>query len=158
LLSWQQAEQVPWGVLLLFGGGLSLADAMTRTGLDTWFAALGTHLHGVPPILAIFVVCLACQVLSEVMSNTALTALALPIVAAVAEKSGLPVVPMLAATALGASFAFVLPAGTPPNALIFASRQVRIGQMVRAGLILDVVFALFVTVAVWAAMRAGWGS
>ncbi len=155
LLTWPEAQGVPWGVLVLFGGGLSLADAARRTGLDAWIAQSGSGLGSLHPLVLILIVTIACQALSEMMSNTALTALALPVASALAERCAIPATPILYAVALGSSLAFALPVGTPPNALVFASGHIRAAQMFRAGAMLDGVFAAVVALAIYGAWKLG---
>lgn len=146
IVPWSCTRGLPWGVFLLFGGGLAIGDAMQRTGLSgaigESFAGLGA-LPG-PLVLGAIVVSLAFA--SEIGSNTALTATAVPILGAVAPALGMPVEKVAVATAFGASYAFMLPVGTPPNALVFGTGKVPHGTMVRIGLVLDLCVAVVVTV------------
>ncbi len=156
VLVWSEAAQVPWGILLLFGGGLSLAAAFKEHGVDQAIAAMGDALGGLPLIVIVLSVALAATFMSELMSNTALAAVGLPIAAAMGPRFGLdPMVLMVAAT-LGASLAFMLPAGTPPNALVFGSGLVRIRQMAWAGVWLNLAFAVVIALAVVGARAVGW--
>jgi sodium-dependent dicarboxylate transporter 2/3/5 len=142
LLTWDEARRIPWDVLLLFGGGLSLAAAMESTGLARW---LGGHLTGLgtlPPIalylgLAVFVL-----LLSELASNTAVATMMMPIVATLAAAVGQPPLLLMLVAALAASAGFALPVATPPNTIVFGSGQVRVKDMARAGVLLDVVAVL----------------
>lgn len=156
ILTWREAERVPWGVLLIFGGGLVLADAIAKTGLDRFIAGGADALAGLPVPVVLLVIALAATFLSELMSNTALTAVALQVAAPMAERLGIPVFPVLAVVTLGASLAFMMPAGTPPNALVFASGHVSIRSMARTGLLLNLAFACLGTAVVVAAMQLGW--
>ena len=138
--------KVPWRVLVLFGGGLCLADAMQRSGLS---ASLGHLLHhaGTLPSLGVLAVLVAVLVFaSEVASNTTLTAMAVPIVGALAPGLGVQPETLVIPATFAASWAFALPVGTPPNALVYASGRVRSRDMMRAGLVLDVL-AIVVIVA-----------
>ena len=137
--------QVPWRVLVLFGGGLSLAAAMQRTGLS---AALGEMIAsaGTLPSIALLLIMVTTMVFaSEVASNTTLAAMAVPIVGALAPGLGVAPETLVIPAVFAASWAFALPVGTPPNALIYASGHVRAKDMMRTGLILDV-FAIAVIV------------
>jgi sodium-dependent dicarboxylate transporter 2/3/5 len=120
-LDWAAAEATPWGVLILFGGGLSLADAVQNTGFAAW---LGTSLEGlraVPPIVVIFVVTTLIVFISELASNTATAAAFLPLVSSLAVAIGADPLQLATAAALAASCSFVLPVGTPPNAIVFGA-------------------------------------
>ena len=140
---------MPWGVFILFGGGLALAAAMERSGLS---AAIGNAFAGLgslpaPAIVGIVVVSLVFA--SEIASNTALTATAVPILGALAPSLGLKPQALVIPAALGASLAFMLPVGTPPNAMAFATGRVPSGTMARVGLVLDLLAAVVVTLLAW---------
>lgn len=139
LLRWQYAEKLPWGVLLLFGGGLSLAGAVSRTGLAEW---LGGSLQavGALPLLGLVVVAAALIIfLTELTSNIATTATFLPVVGAVALEAGYDPIVLAIPVTLAASCAFMLPVATPPNAIVFGSGMLTIPRMIRAGLILNLI-------------------
>lgn len=144
VINWRQAEQLPWGALLLFGGGLSLANAFQATGLSAWLGALGSGLEALPLIAIAALITLAILFLTELTSNTATAATFLPIVAAMAV--GLGSSPLLFAipAALAASCAFMLPVATAPNAIVYASERVTIPQMVRAGAGLNLTLAIII--------------
>ncbi len=138
-LSWRTAVRLPWGVLLLFGGGLSLAGAMQDSGLDAW---IGTRLGGLgalPVPLLVLIVTASIVFLSEIASNTAIAAAFLPILAAVAVSVGMDAMLLLVPAAVAASYAFMLPVGTPPNAIVFGSGHVTLAQMMRAGIWLNLI-------------------
>lgn len=140
VLEWQDAEVgVPWGVLLLFGGGLSLAGAVAGTGLDAWFGAQVTGLAALPAILLIAAVVAIVLFLTEVTSNTATAATFIPVLGGVALGIGVDPMGLLIPAALAATCAFMLPVGTPPNAIAFSTGAVTIGQMARGGLVLNLV-------------------
>ena len=146
VLDWKTVEQgVPWGILLLFGGGFALAQGFNKTGLDFW---IGSHLLAIvdwPEWLVVLMICLSVTFLTELTSNTATATIILPLIGSVAIASGIhPLILMIPAT-LSASFAFMLPVATPPNAIVFGSGWVTISEMARAGLILNVVIALLTT-------------
>jgi sodium-dependent dicarboxylate transporter 2/3/5 len=133
LLRWKDAERIPWGVLLLFGGGLSLADAVQRNGVARLLGQAVQGLDGLPPLLLIFLVATAVSFLTELASNVAVTATLLPILAAMAPGLGVDEETLILPATLAASCAFMMPAGTPPNAIVFASGHLTIPQMARAG-------------------------
>ncbi|GMW01584.1 MAG: di- and tricarboxylate transporter [Candidatus Hydrogenedentota bacterium] len=137
-LDWETARTIPWGVLMLFGGGLAIAKGFAESGLVSWMGERLSVLGGLPPLAMILAVCVLLTFVTEVTSNTATTSIMLPILAAAAASS-LQVHPftlMIPAT-LSASCAFMLPVATPPNALVFGSGYVSVPQMARAGFLLN---------------------
>lgn len=155
ILSWREAHQIPWGVLLLFGGGLSLAAMLSATGVDKFIAAQAGPLSSWPTFAVLLAFSVAAIILTEFTSNTALVAAALPVAGAVSEKFGLPPAVLLTTVTLSASLGFMLPGGTAPNALAFASGRVTMRQMMRGGLLLDVMCGVGSPMAVWAAWKLG---
>jgi sodium-dependent dicarboxylate transporter 2/3/5 len=146
LLDWKTVEtRMPWGILLLFGGGFALASGFTKTGLTGW---IGNQLVGLSlfPLWAVVLcVCLVITFLTELTSNTATSTIILPVMGAAAVVAGFhPLMFMLPAT-LSASFAFMLPVATPPNAIVFGSGWVTIPAMSRAGFALNLIGAVLVT-------------
>jgi sodium-dependent dicarboxylate transporter 2/3/5 len=139
LLNWEYAERLPWGVLLLFGGGLSLAAAVADSGLAAWIGVELQGLQGWPVILLVLVVTALIVFLTELTSNIATTATFLPVVAALADSLGQNPLLLAIPAVLAASFAFMLPVATPPNAIVFGSGQITIPQMARAGSWLNVI-------------------
>ncbi|WP_111432065.1 DASS family sodium-coupled anion symporter [Rhodobacteraceae bacterium DSL-40] len=134
LLDWTTALKLPWGVLLLFGGGLSLAAAVAQTGLDTWIGGLiGSIASELPILLLVLIVSAMILLLTEVTSNTATAATFLPLLAALSQTIGQNPLMLAVPAAISASMAFMLPVATPPNALVFSSGRVTIPQMVRHG-------------------------
>lgn len=149
-LDWPTASGLPWGILLLFGGGLSLASAMTQHGIDTYIGSQLQALGHMPVWLLTLLVALVVAAASELASNTALTAAMLPIMLGVEKQLQLPSGSLLIPTTLAASCGFMLPVATPPNALAFATGRVPLRAMLRAGLLLDllgvaVITAVFIT-------------
>ena len=139
LLRWRYAEQLPWSVLILFGGGLTLASAVSRTGLAEW---LGGSLQavGALPVAAVVIVAAAMIIfLTELTSNIATTATFLPVVGAIAIESGFDPIVLAVPVTFAASCAFMLPVATPPNAIVFGSGMLTIPKMVRAGMMLNIV-------------------
>jgi sodium-dependent dicarboxylate transporter 2/3/5 len=145
LLRWKYAERLPWGVLLLFGGGLTLANAVSRTGLAEW---LGSSLHAVGALPLIVIVILAATMiifLTELTSNIATTATFLPVVGAIAIEAGYDPIVLAVPVTLAASCAFMLPVATPPNAIVFGSGMLKIPRMARAGLALNLIGIVLVS-------------
>jgi len=152
LMTWQDTSRLPWGVLILFGGGLSLAGAVSDSGLALWLGeslaplnALGTAVLIVSAVtLVIF--------LTELTSNLATTATLLPVVGAIALQAGVPPIMLTVPITIAASCAFMLPVATPPNAIVFATGAISIPQMVRAGIALNIAGIIVVTlIALYAA-------
>ena len=145
LLRWHYAERLPWGVLILFGGGLSLAGAVSNTGLAEW---LGTSLQAIGDLPLWVVVAAAAAMiifLTELTSNTATTATFLPVVGAIAIEAGFDPIMLTVPVALAASCAFMLPVATPPNAIVFGSGMLTIPKMARAGLALNLIGIVLVS-------------
>jgi sodium-dependent dicarboxylate transporter 2/3/5 len=144
VMDWNTARNLPWGILILFGGGLSLANAIQTNGVAEFIASHVRHV-GADPILLVLVVTAAVILLSELASNTATVATIVPILAAMA--AGLEVSPFLliVPATLAASCAFMLPAGTPPNALVFGSGYVSMRDMISAGLWLNLTGVILIT-------------
>jgi len=144
-LDWHTARRLPWGVLLLFGGGLSLASAINDTGLAAWIGGAMGGLGSWPVVILTLTVVAVIVLLTELTSNTATAAAFLPVLGSVAIGLGQNPLLLLAPAALGASCAFMLPVATPPNAIVYGSGEVTIPQMVRAGIVLNLVFIALVT-------------
>ncbi len=137
--------RLPWNIVLLFGGGFALAYGFQATGLSTLIGNQFAGLAGVSPFILIIVVCLTLTFLTELTSNTATTEMILPILASVAVATNVhPLLLMIPAT-LSASCAFMMPVATPPNAIIFGSDRVRIPEMARIGIVLNLIGALVIT-------------
>ena len=146
LLEWKDAERgVPWGVLLLFGGGLSLAAAAQSTGLAAWIGGLVPV--GISIVLLVFMFTTLIIFLTELTSNLATTATFLPIVAIIATQFGFDPILLTASIAIAASCAFMLPVATPPNAIVFGSELIKVPQMMRAGIVLNVISIVIVSLA-----------
>lgn len=145
LLNWEEAVQLPWGVLILFGGGLSLANAIQSTGLAEWLGHSLSFLEALPVWLLVACLVSLILLLTEFTSNTATTAAFLPIVGALSVSFGLPQWQLLVPMALAASGAFMMPVATPPNAIVFGG-PLGIRQMVRVGIWFNLLFVLLITV------------
>lgn len=153
-LDWRTALGLPWGVLLLFGGGLSLANGISETGVDSWIGDGFGGLAGIPTLLFIALIAAAVVGLTELTSNTATAAALLPIFGGVAVGINLDPMLFIVPAALAASCAFMLPVATPPNAIVFGSGYVTIGQMVKAGVWLNITAIILITAAMYA--LTGW--
>ena len=139
-LDWEWARRIPWGTLLLFGGGLAMADGMKRSGLVAWTGESLAFLQGMPLLLILLCITLFCTFLTELTSNVASANILLPILGgSLAPVLGVhPLVLMVPAT-MAVSCAFMLPVATPPNAIVFGSGRITIPRMARAGLLLNLV-------------------
>jgi sodium-dependent dicarboxylate transporter 2/3/5 len=144
-LDWPTARRIPWGVLVLFGGGLSLARAMDDSGLATWIGSAVATLDAVPTVLIVAFIAALVVFLTEVTSNTATATMAMPIMAGAAIGLGMDPLVTMSAAALAASMAFMLPVATPPNAIVFGSGYISIPQMSRAGFLLNIVAIVLIT-------------
>ena len=149
LLDWKSAVQIPWGILILYGGGIAIAKAFTQSGLSDSVGAALASLGGIPVLLMIAVICLMVTFLTEVTSNTATATLLMPVLATAAISSEIdPKLIMVPAT-ISCSFAFMLPVATPPNAIVFGSEQLSIKTMAREGLALNLLGVIIVTLLCW---------
>jgi sodium-dependent dicarboxylate transporter 2/3/5 len=147
VLDWKTAKRIPWGVLVLFGGGLSLARAMDRSGLAEWIGGAVAGLGTIPTVLIIAFVVALFALLTEFTSNTATATMAMPIMAGAAMGLGVEPVMLMTTACLATSMAFMLPAATPPNALVFSSGYLTIPQMLKAGVVLDILAVGVITAA-----------
>jgi sodium-dependent dicarboxylate transporter 2/3/5 len=145
LLDWKTAVTIPWDIIILFGGGFALARGFSETGLTTWLAGLLAVLQGADMVLIIAAVVLLVIFLTEVTSNTATASLLLPVMAALAAAVEVHPFGLMVATVIAASFAFMLPVATPPNAIVYGSHKVSIQQMAGAGLWLNLLAVVLVT-------------
>ena len=149
LMNWQEARKLPWGILLLFGGGLSLAGAINSTGLASWMANVLGSLQGIPFILMTFILVITVQIMTEFTSNTATSAAFLPLVGIMAVAQGIEPAIYAIPAALAASCAFMLLVSTPPNAIVFRSGALTIPDMLRAGFALTLASGVIITLLVW---------
>ena len=145
LLTWEQANKLPWGLLVLFGGGLSLAASIGSSGLGGWIGQALTVLENVPSIVLILAVATMIIFLTEITSNVATTSTFLPVVGAVAVALGITPIALTIPVVLAASCAFMLPVATPPNAIVFGSGKLTIPDMIRAGFALNIIGIFLVT-------------
>jgi len=149
IMDWKTATGIPWNIVLLFGGGFALASGFKESGLSMWFGEQLSFISTAHPIIVILAICLMMTFLTELTSNTATTEMLLPVLAGIAMTSNInPLLFMLPAT-LSASMAFMLPVATPPNAIIFGTNRIRMLDMARTGLILNIAGAVVITLATY---------
>ncbi|MCB9877369.1 MAG: SLC13/DASS family transporter [Planctomycetes bacterium] len=150
LVDWETARQMPFDLLLLLGSGIAMAQAFGPTGLSAAFGELLKPLIGsMHPMLLVFLVICTVSALSEVASNTAIATLLLPIVREGALAAGIDPLVLMLPVVIGASCSFMLPIATPPNTIVFASRQLGFGQMARAGVGLNILSAVLMLPVLW---------
>lgn len=157
ILDWKTAERIPWGVLLLFGGGLALAEGFQSTGLAEWIGQKFTLLEGISYFLLLIVIIASVNFLTEVTSNVATASMLLPILASVAIKLDLHPFGLMVGATLAASCAFMLPVATPPNAVVFGSGYLQMKDMVKVGLWLNILSILIITAMVYFILPWLWG-
>ncbi|WP_299071757.1 SLC13 family permease [uncultured Paraglaciecola sp.] len=138
LLDWDTAKSIPWGMLLLFAGGIAIAKGFTASGLSTMLGDWLSSLSNLPPILMILTICLVVTYLTEITSNTATATLLMPILAIAAISSGYDPIIFMIPAAMAASCAFMLPVATAPNAIAYGTGEIEIKDMVKEGAILSV--------------------
>ncbi|WP_425392942.1 SLC13 family permease [Ekhidna sp.] len=154
LLTWEEAERLPWGVIILFGGGLSIAAAFQSSLLAEWLGLQLTGIAELPLFMIILIVALSVNFLTEVTSNVATASIMLPVLASLAEAIGVhPFLLMIPAT-MAASCAFMLPIATGPNAIVFSSGELKMHDMVRAGVWLNVVSSILISALVYFVLPA----
>ena len=156
LLNWETAKRVPWDVIILFGGGLSLANGFKITGLAQWIGESLTIIAGAPLIFVIFVVVFGTIFLTELTSNTATSTMLLPIMASTALAMAVHPYGLMVGASIAASYAFMLPIATPPNAVVFGSGYVTIPQMARAGFAVNLFASMMITLFVYFALPEIW--
>jgi len=157
LLDWPTASKIPWGVLILFGGGLALAKSFDLSGLAVWFGEQMKDLSFLPHALILLVVLSGVVLLSEVASNIATASMMMPILAALAGSIGAHPFGLLLAATLAASFGFGLPIATAPNSIVFASGHMSTRDMARAGFLLDALAVLLLLAFLYVLLPIVWG-
>ncbi len=145
LMSWDKTTELPWGLLILFGGGLSLAAQVSSTGLGIWIGQGLTVLQNVEPLILILAVATLIIFLTEMTSNVATTSTFLPVIGALAIAIGVVPVSLTIPVCLAASCAFMLPVATPPNAIVYGSGKFTIATMMKAGFVLNIIGIIVVT-------------
>jgi sodium-dependent dicarboxylate transporter 2/3/5 len=156
LLDWQTALTIPWDILILFGGGFALASGFSDSGLTDFLAGKLSVLEGTSIIVIIAAVAGLVTFLTELTSNTATASITLPVMAALAEAMNVHPFGMMIAAAIAASYAFMLPVATPPNAIVFGSRYVTIQQMMKTGIWLNLLGIILITATVLVLVPLFW--
>lgn len=157
ILDWQTAEKIPWGILILFGGGLALAEGFQVTGLAVWIGERFTLIEGISLFALLFIIIVSVNFLTEVTSNVATASMLLPILASVALKLDIHPFGLMVGATLAASCAFMLPVATPPNAIVFGSGYLKMKDMVRAGFWLNVISVVLIALTVYFILPRVWG-
>ena len=156
IMNWEDAVKLPWGILLLFGGGLAIAQGFQSSGLANWIAENLTQLNDFSLFIILLVLITAVNFLTEITSNLATTAMLLPILAPTAITLGVhPYILMVGAT-LAASCAFMLPVATPPNAVVFGSNYLKISDMVRVGILMNIISIIIIFMMVYFILPILW--
>ena len=155
ILDWKDSKEIPWGVLLLFGGGLAIAAGFRQTGLSEWIGTQLTFFDGLHLILIITLSSLLVLVLTEFTSNTA--TMILPVLAALALSLDIHPFALMVPAAMAANCAFMLPVETPPNAIIFGTGKLRIIEMVRVGFIINIFVLVLIVLATYYLIPLFWG-
>ncbi len=157
LLDWKTAVKIPWDIILLFGGGLAMANGFSKSGLAVWLATQLTGLQGANMIIFIGIVVLMVIFLTEITSNTATATLLVPILGSAAVALGIHPFGPIIAGCVSASFAFMLPVATPPNAVVFGSGCLTVPQMAKAGIWLNIIGSILITAAIIYGVPLIWG-
>jgi len=145
-LSWKDTEKLPWGILLLFGGGLALAAIMEKNGVIDKLSIFFENLHDLSFYTIMIAVIIIAVFASEVLSNLAMVSIFVPLIAKIAIDLGIPIEQLAIPLTLGASLAFMLPVGTPPNAIVFSSGYLHVKQMVKYGFVLNIIGIILISI------------
>ena len=157
LLSWKDTINLPWGIIILFGGGMALAKAFEISGLALWLGELMTSFSVLPLFLLILLLIAAVNFLTEITSNLATTAMLLPVLAPLALEINIHPFGLMVGAAVAASCAFMLPVATPPNAVVFGSGYLKIQDMVARGIIMNIFSIILITLIVYIILPIVWG-
>lgn len=157
LLDWNTAVKLPWGILLLFGGGLAIAAGFVSSELSVWVGSQLSGLSGVHILVVILIVATLVIFLTEITSNTATASMMYPIMASLAVALGFHPYALMIAAGVAASCAFMLPVATPPNAVVFGSGYLRIPDMAKAGFALNIIGVILVTLSIYFLLPLFWG-
>ena len=149
LITWEDAVKLPWGIILLFGGGMALAAGFQITGLASWLGAQMSVFQGLSLLVLVFVVITLVNFFTEFTSNLATTAMLLPILAPIAISLNMNPYMLMVACTIAASCAFMMPVATPPNAVVFGSGYLRIPDMIKSGIWMNIISILFLTLMVY---------
>jgi solute carrier family 13 (sodium-dependent dicarboxylate transporter), member 2/3/5 len=157
IMQWEDSKKIPWGILLLFGGGLAIAAGFVETGLSGWIGEQLRVLDGVNVVLIILLATALVLFMTEITSNAATATMILPVMAAFAIALGVHPYALMVPCAMAANCAFMLPVGTPPNAILFGTGKVTIMEMVKTGFWLNIAALLLIVAAVLYVLPALWG-
>ena len=157
ILRWEDSTKIPWGILLLFGGGLAIAAGFVETGLSAWIGDQLRTLDGINVILIIVLATTLVLFLTEITSNAATATMILPVMAAFAVSLGVHPYALMVPCAMAANCAFMLPVGTPPNAIMFGTGRISIMDMVKTGFWLNLLALIFITLGVLYMLPVMWG-
>jgi sodium-dependent dicarboxylate transporter 2/3/5 len=156
LLNWEDAVKLPWGVLLLFGGGMALALGFESSGLAVWIGQQMTSLSALPLFLILLILIASVNFLTEITSNLATTAMLLPVLVSLASAIGIHPYLLLVGATVAASCAFMLPVATPPNAVVFGSGYLKIEDMVRKGFWMNIISIVLLTLIIYFVLPLIW--
>lgn len=144
VVEWSDAHQLPWNILLLFGGGLCLADGMQKVGLMTWMGDWVMSSIHVAPFLMMMVLAFIMLLMTELMSNVALATIFIPVVIGIAQSTKADPMSFAISVGIASSYAFMLPVGTPPNAIVYGTGKITMAQMMRAGMVLNIIAVVLI--------------
>ncbi len=156
IMKWKDAVTIPWGILILFGGGLSIAKAFQKTGLDNWIGEQFEIISFSNSLIVLLIIIAAVNFLTEITSNMATTAMLLPVMIPVASLLNIHPYLLLVGTTLAASCAFMLPVATPPNAVVFGSKMLKISDMVKTGILINVFSIILILIMVYFGLPIIW--
>ena len=156
IMKWKDAVTIPWGILILFGGGLSIAKAFQKTGLDNWIGEQFEIISFSNSLIVLLIIIAAVNFLTEITSNMATTAMLLPVMIPVASLLNIHPYLLLVGTTLAASCAFMLPVATPPNAVVFGSKMLKISDMVKTGILINVFSIILILIMVYFGLPLIW--
>jgi len=156
LITWEDTQKLPWGIIILFGGGMALASGFETTGLAEWIGNQMTTLQGISTLLLVLILIAAVNFLTEITSNLATTAMLLPVLAPMAMTIDVHPFILMVGAAVAASCAFMLPVATPPNAVVFGSGYLRIPDMVKKGFVMNLISIAILTLFVYLLLPALW--
>ncbi len=156
LMDWEDAVKLPWGIILLFGGGMALANGFESSGLAQWIGSQMTTFAGLTTIILLLLLIAAVNFLTEITSNLATTAMLLPVLAPMALTVDIHPFVLMVGAAVAASCAFMLPVATPPNAVVFGSGYLRIPDMVNKGIVMNIISIIILTLFVYFVLPILW--
>lgn len=157
IINWESAVKLPWGILLLFGGGLALAEGFKSSGLAEWIGSQITLIEHLPLLVLLFILIFAVNFLTEITSNLATTAMLLPIIVPVALALDVHPFTLMVGITVAASCAFMLPVATPPNAVVFGSGYLKIPDMMKTGIWMNLISIILLTLACYYILPLIWG-